>query len=408
MNSLTRVFLVFLRLAIGWHFLVEGWEKIYSVDIVGPTETNRPWTSRAYLREATGPAGDFFRSLAGDPDAEALELFTVGPLEPGQSEDRVPLRQRISPLLDKAWNEYFDRFVNYYQLSSEPRVQQVYVAAFAVTPQAPGPGAVPWAALAQAAEEDPIQYRMAQAKLNQAKDQAVRWLLGKSGSREVERVYGPQLVFKVTQTPDLRLKEYRDKVEELRRLLKEKLPALGQDVEKKNINTLKAEVNQLRTELLADLERPMKETLEGVLTDQQKKKGPIPPPPSPRWSEITQWSQMEWIDRTTRYGLTAVGICLLLGLFTRSACVGGAAFLLLFYLALPALPWVPENPRAEGHYLFINKNIIEMLALLTLATTRSGFWAGLDGLVYCLLPWHWRGRRQAVRDRNGVPVALAR
>ena len=30
--------------------------------------------------------------------------------------------------------------------------------------------------------------------------------------------------------------------------------------------------------------------------------------------------------------------------------------------------------------LFINKNLIEMIALLALATTRSGEWVGLDGL----------------------------
>ena len=42
------VFLVLLRLAIGWHFLVEGYEKVVSV-ATGPTEsvagTSRPWTS---------------------------------------------------------------------------------------------------------------------------------------------------------------------------------------------------------------------------------------------------------------------------------------------------------------------------------------------------------------------------
>jgi uncharacterized membrane protein YphA (DoxX/SURF4 family) len=115
--------------------------------------------------------------------------------------------------------------------------------------------------------------------------------------------------------------------------------------------------------------------------------GPVPIPVASHW-----WAQdrLAWIDAITRYGLTAVGACLLLGLFTRTACLAGAAFLLLFYLAMPALPWLPESARTEGHYVFVNKNIIEMLALLTLATTRSGRWAGLDGLLYCLAPWRWR------------------
>jgi hypothetical protein len=44
----------------------------------------------------------------------------------------------------------------------------------------------------------------------------------------------------------------------------------------------------------------------------------------------------------------------------------------------------------EGHYYFVNKNLIEMLALLVLATTRSGCWLGLDGLLHRLNPWRRR------------------
>ena len=72
---------------------------------------------------------------------------------------------------------------------------------------------------------------------------------------------------------------------------------------------------------------------------------------------------------------------LILGVFTRLWCCSGALFLLLFYLARPAFPWLPENPREDGHFLIVNNNIIEMLALLTLATTASGRWFGLDGLI---------------------------
>ena len=34
-----------------------------------------------------------------------------------------------------------------------------------------------------------------------------------------------------------------------------------------------------------------------------------------------------------------------------------------------------------GNPLFINKNVIEMVALLVLMTTRTGKWFGLDALV---------------------------
>ena len=52
----TRFFLVALRLSIGWHFFVEGIDKLYSAT----------WTSEPYLREATGPLAPFYRELAGD------------------------------------------------------------------------------------------------------------------------------------------------------------------------------------------------------------------------------------------------------------------------------------------------------------------------------------------------------
>jgi hypothetical protein len=94
----------------------------------------------------------------------------------------------------------------------------------------------------------------------------------------------------------------------------------------------------------------------------------------------------------------------LAGLLTRSACVAGAGFLLLFFLAMPAFPWLLENPKAEGHYLYLNKNIIEMFALLTLATTRSGRWLGLDGLLQFLNPRRWRSA-QPVRGPARPVVA---
>jgi uncharacterized membrane protein YphA (DoxX/SURF4 family) len=352
MNSLTRFFLVLLRLAIGWHFFFEGLDKIQSVDL-GRTETNTPWTSKGYLREASGPLANRFHELAGDTDEQALALLEVQNLKPGEDPARLPAKQRISPALDQAWNEYFQRFVEHYKVQGE-------------------------------------QLRQAQGKLDQAKEQAVRWLLGKTGEREVERVYGPLASIKVKQSPLQRVQDYRKKVEERQRIMTQELPAFGRDVEKKQIAALKAEVNRSRAELLADLDKQLQDPLQSVLTPEQKKMGPVPALVANHW-----WEQgrLDWIDAITRYGLTVVGACLLLGLFTRSACLAGAAFLILFYLAMPALPWLPELPRAEGHYLFVNKNIIEMLALLTLATTRSGRWAGLDGLLYCLAPWRWKARQ---------------
>jgi uncharacterized membrane protein YphA (DoxX/SURF4 family) len=246
------------------------------------------------------------------------------------------------------------------------------------------------------------QQELAGARLDQCKDQAVRWLLGQTGERETEKSFGSMACIRVKESPERRVSAYRQKVKELEDVLNVKLPALGRDVERERIGVLKAEVSRLRLELLADLEKPMQDSLKLVLTDAQRRQGPEKESEAP---SAQQWSRLDWIDAITRYGLTAVGACLLLGLFTRSACLAGAAFLLMFSLAMPALPWLPENPRAEGHYVFITKNVIEMLALLTLATTSSGRWAGLDGLLYVLAPWRWRpgGRVSQVAQVSDSP-----
>ncbi|HEV3079759.1 MAG TPA: DoxX family protein [Gemmataceae bacterium] len=374
MNGLTRIFLVLLRLAIGWHFFFEGVEKIRSVDLVGPTESKRPWSSIGYLREANGPAANLFKKQVGDPDQEALDLFAVKQLERGQDPAQVPPGKRVSPALDQAWTEYLQRFEAKYELPEEQR-------------------------------------QLAEAKMDQAKERAVLWLLGQGGKDsllEVEKSFNGTAPVKLQENSRERLEEYRSKVMQLRDIMNEKLPSFGRDVEKQRIPALKSEISQLRTELLTALQKPMEESLNSVLTDSQKKMGPVSQPHSAAVQNWREWNRLDWIDGITRYAILAIGACLLLGLFTRTACLAGAGFLLLTYLALPAFPWLPESPRSEGSYLFVNKNVIEMLALLVLATTASGRWAGLDGLLRALMPWRWQRRAAADRLTPARRVTISR
>lgn len=360
MNGFTRIFLVVLRLAIGWHFFFEGIEKIQSWNL-GPTESNRPWTSKPYLREATGPMAPWFRKQAGEADEEVLALVEVLPLPNGQDPARVPPGQRISPALDQEWNAYLERYTRHYQLSPEQRA-------------------------------------LAETRLKQAKDQAVRWLTGETEAREVERVLAGNAI-KVKETGAERVKAYVASVNRLRDLELRELPALGRDVAKQKLKSLKAETTRQRTEIVTELKKILDDALAAappLLTEEQVKLGPVPSvdPSIPSW-KIWERPPLEQIDFVTRYGLTAVGLCLLLGLFTRLACVAGAGFLLMFYLSMPPFPWLPDNPRVEGHYLFVNKNLIELLALLTLATTRSGHWLGLDGLICSLFRMMFRRKPRA-------------
>ena len=106
-------------------------------------------------------------------------------------------------------------------------------------------------------------------------------------------------------------------------------------------------------------------------------------------AEFFRWiaSQPHLLDNAnliTMYGLTIVGVLLMLGLFTRLAAAGGIGFILLFYLCNPPFIGYFYAIPTEGSYLLVNKNVVELCALLVIFLTRSGRFAGLDGIVHGL------------------------
>jgi len=111
------------------------------------------------------------------------------------------------------------------------------------------------------------------------------------------------------------------------------------------------------------------EALWGILTDEQKAKGGLP----------TGFSMLDLINFAVTYGLTAIGICLLIGLCTRPAAIGGGLFMFSVILTQPGWPTIyPHAPPVVGHSLLINKDFIEMVALFLISTTAVGRWGGLD------------------------------
>ena len=90
------------------------------------------------------------------------------------------------------------------------------------------------------------------------------------------------------------------------------------------------------------------------------------------------------VDLITMWGLTIVGVCLVLGLLTRLASLGGIAFILLFYLCNPPFIGYFYSIPTEGSYLIVNKNLVELCALIVIFATGSGRFAGLDRILHGL------------------------
>ncbi len=90
---------------------------------------------------------------------------------------------------------------------------------------------------------------------------------------------------------------------------------------------------------------------------------------------------MEQINFAVTYGLTAIGLCLMLGFCTPLAALGGAGFMCFVVMTQPAFPGIyPPDPAVVGHALLVNKDFVEMMALLVVAATAAGRWGGLDYL----------------------------
>jgi uncharacterized membrane protein YphA (DoxX/SURF4 family) len=119
---------------------------------------------------------------------------------------------------------------------------------------------------------------------------------------------------------------------------------------------------------------------------------------TPAWSSASYLLESKWlfagffhwiaanpgvlqvVDILNIWGLILIGLGLMLGLLSRVASLGGVALLAFYYLANP--PFIASSGAfLEGHYVWIDKNLIELIALLVLTLIPTGYFLGLDGLI---------------------------
>lgn len=81
-------------------------------------------------------------------------------------------------------------------------------------------------------------------------------------------------------------------------------------------------------------------------------------------------------------GLIAIGLSLISGLLVTPASIAGIILLALYYLACPAVVGFRSTLPAEGSYLIINKNMVELTALFVLVFFPTGRIAGLDRIIF--------------------------
>jgi len=87
-------------------------------------------------------------------------------------------------------------------------------------------------------------------------------------------------------------------------------------------------------------------------------------------------------DFLNMWGLTVIGISLILGLFSRPAIVGGIILLAMYYLSHPAFLGLAYALPSEGNYFIVNKTLVELLALNVLLLFPTSKTIGLDRLIF--------------------------
>jgi thiosulfate dehydrogenase [quinone] large subunit len=88
------------------------------------------------------------------------------------------------------------------------------------------------------------------------------------------------------------------------------------------------------------------------------------------------------LDFLNIWGLILIGIGLVLGLFTRVAIITGMALLGFYYLSHPPVIGISYLIPSEGNYLWINKNLIELITLWVILLFPTWKIAGMDRFIF--------------------------
>jgi thiosulfate dehydrogenase [quinone] large subunit len=88
------------------------------------------------------------------------------------------------------------------------------------------------------------------------------------------------------------------------------------------------------------------------------------------------------VDFLNVWGLIAIGLGLILGLLTKVALWAGIVLLSFYYLSHPPFIGMSYGLPMEGSYLFVNKTLIEIVAMTVLLLFPTSMAIGMDRLLF--------------------------
>ncbi|MCL2305899.1 MAG: hypothetical protein FWC43_11200 [Planctomycetaceae bacterium] len=323
-GAIAVILFVVLRLSIGWHFFYEGLHKL---------NPRNEFSAKGFLGLAKGPTAELYYRMLPDLhgfvrlDIEPKE--DVKPFEYVNSEGKPETVDKLPtlPVYEKAWTNFKNSFIARHNLNEN-----------------------------QKKEIDAIFGQYIRSLREYAAEIEVP-------VREYEKSYDRFLAEVAKKTNDAPHQRQRNWDGEM-----------GYRAEGE---TWIAELDKKGSGLQSAFGRVVSSELGGnprkLVTDPEKPSVPVP----------FFKSHMQMLDLGVTIALTAIGFCMLLGFCNRLACLGAAAF--LFNVVLSQFPWpgiYPPLPDMIGHFLFVSKDFVEMVACLLLASVPAGRWGGLDFFLY--------------------------
>jgi thiosulfate dehydrogenase [quinone] large subunit len=91
---------------------------------------------------------------------------------------------------------------------------------------------------------------------------------------------------------------------------------------------------------------------------------------------------MSTVNAINMYGLTIIGLCMILGCFVQFANIGAIGLLSLYYLSHPPMLDVHYLIRPEGSYMWVDKNLIMLGAIAVLMLFPTSKLIGLDRWIF--------------------------
>ena len=359
--------IVLLRVSIGWHFFYEGIHKF---------DPATEFSSEGFLGIAKGPTAEWYYWML--PDLDGIQRLEMAVIEDENGRERDTFI-----VYENAWKKYFKEYlVKHSPLVSAADAENIVnmnAAKFAEWVEQNGHSAV------EGADANKPK------GVNVAKTKAIfdRYL----GALRAEAADGKESVeaFKASRE---RFIETRKTVRNSASFEQERRwrQMMGYRTEASRWTKL---LSEMGNGLQSDLGRLTDPALAGqkgqIVTAPEKELFPPNPfgvqymiPPNPYVK-----SRMATMDLAVMLGLSAIGLCLIIGFCTRLACLGGAAFLINVVLTTYPVPGIyPEIPSMVGNFMFVSKDVVELAALLFLALIPSGRWGGLDYFL-----WHYGGKQ---------------